>query len=89
MATHKSAEKRHRQNLKKNERNREARSALRTAVKGTLEKVAAGDVDEAQKEAKKATSLYNKAAVKGLVHKNNAKRHVSRLQKKVTGMKKK
>jgi small subunit ribosomal protein S20 len=83
MPTHKSAKKRQIQNVKKNAANREARSTIRTAVKTTLELSQKGDKAKAAEAAKAATRLLDKAVSKGLVHKNNAARRVSRLNAKV------
>ena len=83
MPTHKSAKKRQIQNIKKNAANREARSTIRTAVKATLELTAKGDKASAVEAAKAATRLLDKAKSKGLVHKNNAARRISRLNAKV------
>ena len=83
MPTHKSAKKRQVQNIKKNAANREARSTIRTAVKTTLELSTKGEKAKAAEAAKVATILLDKAVSKGLVHKNNAARRVSRLNAKV------
>jgi len=83
MANHKSALKRIRQNAKKNERNRFAKSTIRTKVKGTHAALEAGNIDEAKKLAREATRLLDKAAVHGVLHKNNVSRKISRLNKKV------
>jgi small subunit ribosomal protein S20 len=84
MPTHKSAEKRLKQNHKRNQANRRSRSALRTAVKNTLELVAKGDKAGAAAAVKLTTKLLDTAATKGLIHKNNAARKVSRLNAKVS-----
>jgi small subunit ribosomal protein S20 len=83
MATHKSAEKRNRQNQKRNERNRQNRATLRTAVKKALIAAKAGDKATAQSATTEAVRLLDKAVNKGLLHKNNASRRVSRLTKRV------
>jgi small subunit ribosomal protein S20 len=83
MANHPSAEKRHRQNLKKRARNRSARSEIRTSIKSALQAAKSGDKDTASSSLKTATSLLGKASVKGLHHKNNVARRVSRLTKAV------
>lgn len=83
MPTHKSAEKRERQNLVRNERNRQTRSTIRSAVKTTLDLAAKGDKAGATKAAREATSLLDKAVNKGVLHKNNAARKVSRLNAKL------
>jgi small subunit ribosomal protein S20 len=86
MPTHKSAKKRQIQNVKKNAANREARSTIRTAVKATLELTTKGDKENAVAAAKAATRLLDKAVNKGLVHKNNAARRISRLNAKVASI---
>lgn len=83
MATHKSAEKRHRQNLKRNARNNSARSEMRTLIKGAVKKAEAKDFDAAQELVKAASKKLDKAAIHGLVHKKNAQRRISRLAKRV------
>lgn len=83
MANHRSAEKRHRQNLKRNERNRQAKAAIRTTLKRASTAAASGDKDAAQVLAKKASSLLDKAAVHGILHKNTVQRTISRLYKSI------
>ena len=83
MANHPSALKRHRQNLKIRARNRDQRSTIRSAVKSTLQAIADGNIEAAREGAKLSTRLYDKAAIHGLVHKKNAQRHISRLNKAV------
>ena len=83
MANHASAEKRHRQNIKRRDRNRSSRSEIRTWVKSSLKSAKEGDLAAAQEHAKKATRLLDKAVVHGLLHKNNAARRISRLQRRI------
>lgn len=84
MATHKSAEKRHRQSLKKRDRNRQAKSTLRSAIKSALTLATEkGDKDAVTVALRKATRLLDKAAVHGVLHKKTAARHISRLTKRV------
>ena len=83
MATHKSAEKRHRQNKKLNARNKFAKSTYRTSIKDTLALEAEGKVEEAKEKAKLATKLLDKAAIHGIIHKKNAQRRISRLNSKI------
>ena len=74
----KSAKKAMRQARARTIRNKAQRSALRTAVK----KVRAATTAAAAAEAYAAAArLLDRAARKGLVHKNNAARHKSRLAK--------
>lgn len=79
MATHKSAEKRHRQNLKRRTKNRAVKATLQTQVKKTMELASKGDKAAAAEAAKVATRLFDKAVVHGVLHKNTASRKVSRL----------
>ncbi|MBI2856177.1 MAG: 30S ribosomal protein S20 [Chloroflexi bacterium] len=60
-------------------RNRAVRTATRTYVRKAQEAVAAGDPEAAQEEVRQAIKALDKAAQKGIVHKNNAARRKSRL----------
>jgi len=64
-----------------------ARSTLRTAVKKVEMAIEAGQADQARASLLKATSLLDKAARKGLLHRNNASRRISRLTRKVNSLK--
>lgn len=84
MANHKSAEKRARQNVTRNARNRSYVSSVKTAIKSFRSSVegakAAGTKpEELQKLFSGVQSILQKAASKGLVHKNNASRRIQRL----------
>jgi len=68
-------------------KNKSERSALRTQLKKVLAAVETGDAETAQAELKKAIRSLDKAAGKGLIHKNQAARRKSRLEAKVTGLK--
>jgi small subunit ribosomal protein S20 len=83
MGTHKSADKRHRQSLKRNERNRKARSTIRAAIKKVDTLVLKGDVKGAQVAAREAVRLLDKAYVHGIVKRNTARRTVSRIDARV------
>lgn len=72
----KSAKKAMRQARARGARNKQQRSALRTAVKRVR---AATTTDAAAKAYGFAARLLDRAARKGLIHKNNAARHKSRL----------
>lgn len=80
MANHKSAEKRHRQSLKRRTRNRSVKSAVRTALSKAQEDITAGSSSAVQ-TARKAESALAKAAVKGVIHRKTAARKASRLAK--------
>lgn len=71
-----SAKKNMRKSRAANIRNRAQRATLRTVLKTA---VAAGSTPEQQTS---ATSLLDRAARKGLIHKNTAARHKSRMAKK-------
>ena len=82
MANIKSQIKRNKQNLVRQERNKAVRSELRTRVKNA---VAAGEAgaENAVDAAKIAQKKIDKAATKGVIHKNAAARRNSRLAKKL------
>lgn len=84
MANHKSAEKRVRQNEKRNQINRSNRSKLRTQIKKLRAAVTAGDRKESDELLLPTVSLIDKAVNKGLIHKNTAARYKSRLTKHVS-----
>ncbi len=79
MAHSKQAIKRHRQSLRRFERNRARRGAARTAVRRARELIVAGNVEEAQAAILAASSILDRAASKGVLHPNNAARRKSRL----------
>ena len=83
MATHKSAVKRHKQSLVKKARNKAVRGRIRATVSKAIKQSEEGQVSESKVTAKLATKLIDKAASKGSLHKNNVKRRLSRLAKKV------
>lgn len=81
MANTKSAKKRIRSNERKHQRNTVYRSRVKTMVKKAEQTIFAGKPDEAA--VREAISTLDKAAVKGIIHKNNAARRKSRLMKKL------
>lgn len=86
MATHKSAIKRTRQAIVRREKNRTAISALKTITKKALTAIENSNIDDAKKFLKLAASAFAKAAEKGILHKNNAARNISRLTLKVNSL---
>jgi small subunit ribosomal protein S20 len=84
VASHASALKAHRQNVKRREHNRELRSKLRTALKDIRGALSANDLDRVKSQLRSAVSLIDKMAGKGIIHDNAAARYKSRLQKHVT-----
>ncbi len=79
MANHASAIKAHRQSLVNRERNRQYRSRLRTALKQVRTALDSGKSDEVKKSLSDTVSLIDKAAKKGVIHRNAASRYKSRL----------
>lgn len=83
MANHKSAEKRVRQNARRNEINRSNRSKLRTQIKSLRTAIANHDKKDSGDLLTSTISLIDKAVNKGIIHKNTAARHKSRLTRHV------
>ncbi|MGL4648348.1 MAG: 30S ribosomal protein S20 [Caldilineaceae bacterium] len=79
MANTKSAEKAARQSAKRQAQNRIMLGGSRTAVKKTRTAIAGGNTTEAQEALREAMSVLDRAATKGVIHKNNASRRKSRL----------
>lgn len=86
MANIKSAKKRVLVAKRNAERNKAIRTGVKTATKKVEAAVAAGDKAAAQAALLNATSVIDKACTKGVYHKNNASRKVSRLAKAVNGI---
>ena len=78
-----SAKRHLRVSQKRRVRNRLVRSRAYTFVKKTKRLIEAGQLDEAQAMAVQATSALDKAAEKGVIHKNTVARKKSRLMKKL------
>lgn len=79
MANIKSAKKRARQSEKHRQHNASLRSMVRTYIKKVVAAVAAGDKKLAEESFKAAQPVIDRMASKGLIHKNKAARHKSRL----------
>ena len=86
MANIKSAKKRILVNQTKAARNKAIRSAVKTSIKKVDAAVAANDKAAANAALTDAISTISKAASKGVYHKNNAARKVSRLSKGVNSI---
>ena len=86
MANIKSAKKRILVNRTKAARNKAIRSAVKTSIKKVEAAVAANDKAAASAALVKAISTIDKATSKGVYHKNNASRKVSRLSKAVNSI---
>ena len=83
MANLKSAIKRNRQNKKRRLRNRIYTGRARTSVRKAKVAIDVGEVDAAREATMQAVSALDKAAQKGILHKNNAARRKSRLMKRL------
>ena len=83
MANHKSALKRARQSEIRRVRNSGYKSNAKKAVKALRAAVANESAGEAKEGLIQATSLIQKAASKGVIHKNTASRKISRLARQV------
>ncbi|KAB2964086.1 MAG: 30S ribosomal protein S20 [Thermoanaerobaculia bacterium] len=79
MANTKSAKKRAAKSALQREKNRAARSTMRTAVKKVRKAVGRGDAQAAEASLAEAISTVDRTAQKGVVHRNTAARTKSRL----------
>ena len=86
MANIKSQIKRNRQNEAAHERNKAVKSSLKTAVRKFREAAAAGNADDAKTLAASAGKALDKAASKGVIHKNQAANRKSAIQKKASSL---
>ena len=84
MDRHPQQIKRERQDIKKRARNVSNMSRLRTQIKSVLELT---DKEKAQEEYSKAVSFIDKAAGKGLIHKNTAARRKSQITRHLNSLK--
>ncbi len=86
MANSVQARKRARQAEKHRQHNASRRSTLRTKIKGVLAAIGAGNKDGATEAFKQAVPVIDRAADNGLIHKNKAARHKSRLNKQIKAL---
>jgi len=86
VANIKSQIKRNRQNEAAHERNKAVKSALKTAVRKFREAATAGNADEAKTLAAHAGRALDKAASKGVIHKNQAANRKSAIQKQASSL---
>lgn len=87
MANIKSQKKRILTAEKARVRNKAVRSELKTAVKKVRTSVGEGDVEHAQQYANQANRLLDKAASKGIIHRNQAAERKSGVQGLVNSLK--
>ncbi|MBF7074753.1 30S ribosomal protein S20 [Glaciecola sp. MH2013] len=86
MANIKSAKKRAIQAEKRRQHNASRRSMTRTSIKKVLTAIEAGDKEAAQTALNAAVPVLDRMATKGLIHKNKAARHKSRLNAQVNAL---
>ena len=86
MANIKSAQKRARQAETHRQHNASRRRMMRTELKRVLKAIAAGDKQGAIEAYKQAVPVIDRIANQGLIHKNKAARHKSRLNTQIKAL---
>ncbi|HET6632469.1 MAG TPA: 30S ribosomal protein S20 [Rhodanobacteraceae bacterium] len=86
MANIQSAKKRARQSEKNRMRNASARSMVRSSLKKVVLAIEAQDKAAAETAYRSAVPLMDRYAARGLIHKNKAARHKSRLSAKIRAL---
>jgi small subunit ribosomal protein S20 len=86
VANIKSQIKRNRQNEAAHERNKSVKSALKSAVRKFREAADSGDADKARALAADANKKLDKAASKGVIHKNQAANKKSAISKRASSL---
>jgi small subunit ribosomal protein S20 len=86
VANSPQAKKRAIQSEKARQHNASLRSMTRTYIKKVIAAVEAGDVEAAKAALNEAVPVIDKLANKGIIHKNKAARHKSRLNDKVKAL---
>ena len=86
MANIKSAKKRAKQTVVRNARNASQRSMLRTAVKKVLKALDANDATGARAAFDVAQPILDRYSARGLIHRNKAARHKSRLSARINAI---
>ncbi len=87
MANHKSAIKRHKQSVKREQRNRMVKTRIKNVVKNARAAIKAENVEELDNLMTLATKTLDRASTKGVIHWKKAARKISRLQKAVNAAK--
>ena len=80
------AKKSYRQSIKRNQRNRSARTETRTIMGRAFRAVDAGDAAEAEVAVQRAISVLDRSVGKGILHPNNVARRKSRLAARLNKM---
>lgn len=86
MANSPQAKKRARQNEKSRKHNASLRSMVRTCLKKVIAAIDAGNADEANAAFTAAVPILDRIADKGIIHKNKAARHKSRLNAQIKAL---
>ncbi|WP_440997280.1 30S ribosomal protein S20 [Arhodomonas sp. SL1] len=86
MANIASAKKRARQTEKRRRHNQARRSMMRTQIKQVVQAIEAGDKAKAEAAYNEAVPVLDRFATRGLIHKNKAARHKSRLAKRIKAL---
>lgn len=86
MANTPQAKKRARQNDKARKHNASLRSMVRTYLKKVVAAIEAGDVEAAKTAYAEAVPIVDRIADKGIIHKNKAARHKSRLNARIQAL---
>ncbi len=86
MANSPQAKKRARQNEKARQHNAGLRSMVRTYIKKVIAAIEAGNVEDAKAAYAAAVPVIDRMADKGIIHKNKAARHKSRLNAQVKAL---
>ena len=86
MANTKSAEKAARQAVQHRARNDAATSRLRSAIRKATLALKAGKAGDAEKALAEATPIIDSMVNKGIIHRNKAARHKSRLTKQIRAL---
>ena len=86
MANSPQARKRAKLGEKRRQQNASFRSLVRTSIKKVQAAIASGDQNAAQEAFKAATPIIDSMADKGIIHKNKAARHKSRLNAQIKAM---
>jgi small subunit ribosomal protein S20 len=87
MANTASAAKRARQTVRRTARNRKVKASVKSELKSIRSAIAGGKKDEAAKLLPKVSSVLDRAAKTGRVHKNKADRHKSTLASQIAALK--
>jgi small subunit ribosomal protein S20 len=86
VANSPQAKKRANQAEKRRRQNASLRSVVRTSIKKVIAAIASGNADDARQAYSAAVPIIDRMADKGIIHKNKASRHKSRLSAQVKAL---